>query len=115
LLNHFLLRKWFFISLNFKLLKTHYFYIIYSKLLDKYYVGESEYPTRRVELHNGHYFKKAFTKSANDWALKLVFECENKGKAQKLERFVKRMKSRKFIEKIIANQSILETIYSSKI
>ena len=96
-------------------MKVHYFYIIYSKTLDKFYIGESENPNQRLQLHNEHYFKKAFTKSANDWALKLVFECEDKSKAQKLERFVKRMKSRKFIEKIIANQTILESIYSSKI
>ncbi|WP_262890057.1 GIY-YIG nuclease family protein [Psychroflexus salis] len=75
-------------------------YIILSKVLDKYLVSESKNKSRRLQLHNEHYFKKSYTKSATDWVLKLVFECENKLKAQKLERFVKRMKSRTFIEKV---------------
>ncbi|WP_229731829.1 hypothetical protein [Psychroflexus planctonicus] len=62
-------------------------------------MGESENHNLRLKLHNQHFFKKGFTKAAKGWSLKLKFPCESKQKAKKLERFIKKMKSRKFIEK----------------
>lgn len=85
--------------------------IIFSESINKFYVGESENPERRLELHNQHYFAKGFTKAANDWRLKLKFPCENKVKAKKLERFIKKMKSRRFIENIINKPEQLKEIY----
>ena len=88
----------------------HYFYIIYSENLDRYYIGESLDSEHRLNQHNTHYFKKNFTKAASDWILKLNYETSTKEEAFTLERFVKRMKSKKFIEKIILNPSILTDI-----
>lgn len=61
------------------------------------------------------FFKHAYTKAASDWKLKLVFECENELKAKKLERFIKRMKSRNFIIKIIEQPSILKDVLKNKL
>ncbi len=88
----------------------HYLYIIYSKKLDKFYVGETPDVKTRLKLHNAHHFTKSFTKSATDWETKLSFECRDKQNAFFLEKFIKRMKSRKFIEKIIDNPLILKDI-----
>jgi putative endonuclease len=85
----------------------HYLYIIYSETLDKYYTGESPDPDRRLEQHNSHYFKNNYTKGANDWIIKLKFETTTKEDAIILERFIKKMKSKKFIEKIISKPAIL--------
>ena len=88
----------------------HYLYIIYSENLCKYYVGETPNVETRLIQHNEHYFKTNFTKSANDWKVLLKYECENKKEALFLEKFIKKMKSKIFIEKIIVEPKILKDI-----
>lgn len=83
----------------------HYCYIIYSPSLDKYYVGEDL--TLRISQHKSSTFKGAFTTIAKDWELYLEIRCEDISEARKLESFIKRMKSRKFIERIKNDETIL--------
>lgn len=92
----------------------HTLYIIYSKSLDNYYTGETDKIEIRLKLHNNHHFKNAFTKSANDWIIVLNYTCETKQNTVFLEKFIKRMKSRKFIEKIIKDNTILVDILSKQ-
>ena len=88
----------------------HFLYIIYSKSQDRFYVGETSDLNYRLELHNTHHFKGSYTKIASDWAFVLQHECSSKTEALYLERFIKRMKSRKFIEKIIKDPKIVVNI-----
>src|SRR5690606_21983710 len=88
----------------------HFLYIIYSKNIDKYYVGETENPQNRLKQHNEHYFKTNFTKAAADCEHALSFQCDTKEDAVFLERFIKKMKSRKFIEKVVQDPEILNSI-----
>ena len=92
----------------------HYLYIIYSSSLDKFYTGETTDVQERLLKHNEHAYQKAFTKAADDWTIKLQKKCENKSDAVYLEQFIKRMKSKKFILKIIQNPEILDDILSKK-
>tara|TARA_R110002050_G_scaffold25026_4_gene66849 strand:- start:503 stop:787 length:285 start_codon:yes stop_codon:yes gene_type:complete len=92
----------------------HYLYILHSQSIDKYYVGESADVNLRLDLHNSHHFKKGFTNAASDWAIKLTFECSLKNDALYLEKFIKRMKSKKFTMKIIDDPNILNDILSKK-
>ena len=92
----------------------HYLYILYSKKTDSYYIGETADMDMRIIKHNNHYYKKGFTKIAADWLPKLDFKCSSKQNALYLEKFIKRMKSRKFLEKIIADPSILQEILDKK-
>src|SRR5690606_12017008 len=55
-------------------------------------------------------FKTNFTKAASDWELVLSFQCNTKEDAVFLKRFIKKMKSRTFIEKVIQNPEILNQI-----
>jgi putative endonuclease len=73
-------------------------------------VGESQDPERRLGLHNQGIFQKAFTKIAQDWELKLAHHCRSKEEALKLEIFLKKMKSRRFIERVIEDPQILNRI-----
>jgi putative endonuclease len=75
---------------------AHFIYIIYSKYSDKFYVGETSNIIWRILQHNSGFYESSFTKQATDWELFLQIKCENKGQAVKLERFIKRMKSRSF-------------------
>ena len=92
----------------------HFLYIIYSNKNNTYYVGETEDIITRLKQHNQHYFKKSYTKIADDWVLKLKYKCNTIEDARFLERFIKRMKSKVFIEKIINDNSILKDTLKKK-
>ncbi|MBE0641030.1 MAG: GIY-YIG nuclease family protein [Bacteroidales bacterium] len=78
----------------------YYIYIIYSRFADKYYVGHSCDPWRRLIEHNNSTGKK-YTGKHRPWEIKAVFEvAANKGDADRIEKFIKRQKSRKLIESL---------------
>src|SRR5690554_7623462 len=77
-------------------------------------IGETPDVENRLIQHNTHYFKTNFSKSANDWKLLLKYPCENRKESLFLERFLKRMKSRKFLQKVIAYPEILSDILNKK-
>ncbi len=79
----------------------HYLYIIHSNKIDHYYIGETMDLVRRLEEHNAGVFKSCFTRRSNDWRYALTISFSEKSKAQQAERFVKRMNSRKFTERLI--------------
>ncbi len=79
----------------------HFVYILYSKSIDKYYVGKTENPDKRLEFHNSE-FNKIWTKIGQPWDLIKVIEFENSTLSSKAEIYIKRQKSRKLIEKIIS-------------
>ena len=88
----------------------HYLYIIYSKTTNKFYTGETHDIEERLQKHNNHDYDNSFTKIATDWKLVLQFNCNDRKSALFLEQFIKKMKSRKFIEKIIIEPEILQQI-----
>ncbi|NNT70684.1 GIY-YIG nuclease family protein [Flavobacterium sp. IMCC34852] len=88
----------------------HFLYIIYSSSVNKFYVGETDEMDKRLLKHNKHLYEGSFTKIAEDWKVILLFECISKDQAVRLEKFIKRMKSKVFIEKAIANPEILADI-----
>ncbi|WP_026726861.1 GIY-YIG nuclease family protein, partial [Flavobacterium denitrificans] len=68
----------------------------------------------RILKHQNHSYSNSFTKIANDWEIALTFICSNKEEALYLENFIKRMKSKVFNNKIIAEPSILKEILSKR-
>ena len=76
-----------------------YFYIIYSKQINKYYVGSTENIDLRIERHN--LGTTRFTSQANDWVLAYYETFNSKSEAIKREYEIKRIKSRKYIESLI--------------
>ena len=86
----------------------HFIYIIYTRSFDKFYVGESIDPTERVLQHNKGLYKGASTSYAKDWELKLTLSVATKEDALKIERFLKSMKSKKFIGKLISDDAFLQ-------
>ena len=93
----------------------HFLYILHSKLTNAYYTGETHNVEERILKHNNHSYQNSFTKITDDWELMLVFECTDRSESLYLESFIKRMKSKVFIEKIIANPEILKDILSKRI
>ncbi|WP_405384693.1 GIY-YIG nuclease family protein [Maribacter sp. LLG6340-A2] len=75
-------------------------YIIYSQILDRYYIGSTENIEKRLERHikgNG----STYTKKAKDWVLKWQCNFETRTEATSFELLIKKKKSRKYIEYLI--------------
>ena len=77
-------------------------YILYSKSLDRYYVGHTASLNDRIKRHNSGRSKA--TKGGIPWSLIYKEMFENKADAYKRERSIKAKKSRIYIEKLIASQ-----------
>ena len=76
-------------------------YIIYSKSVNRYYIGYTCDIEERIKLHNNGFFgSKSYSSKASDWELFLLIPCETIEEAIYLESRIKRMKSRKYIENL---------------
>lgn len=78
--------------------------------MKRYYIGTTDNTIKRLEEHNSNKYANSYTSKGIPWKLKLSFACESSTKAYQLENFIKRMKSKVFIEKVIENPKILEEI-----
>ena len=77
----------------------YYVYILYSKKVDKYYVGYCADLESRLSRHNAG--ATPSTKNGRPWILVYHEEFNNKTDTIKRERQIKKMKSRQYIEKLI--------------
>jgi len=80
---------------------TYNIYILYSTMLDQYYIGHTENVSDRIFRHNNSGSKS--TKKATDWVLKYTEEFGTRGEAMKRELEIKSKKSRKYIEFLISS------------
>ncbi len=76
----------------------YFVYILYSSIIDKYYVGQTENLERRLSEHNS---KKNL--GASDWQMKYFEPFENRSDAIRREYEIKAKKRRTYIEWLIAN------------
>ena len=83
-------------------------YILYSERIDQYYIGHTKDVEDRLERHNAG--KSISTKKGLPWELKASFSFDNRSEAMKAEKWVKSMKSRRVIEKLISGCLDLEEI-----
>ncbi len=87
-----------------------YTYILYSSCLDRYYIGTTDDVIRRLDEHNNAHYKNAYTSKGIPWELKLAIPCNDSAESYRLEAFIKRMKSRVFIEKMLVSAEMVEGI-----
>jgi putative endonuclease len=77
-----------------------HFYILYSKKLDKYYIGHTaDILEERLRKHNSNH--DGFTGKSNDWQIAYTEIFLFKDQAYARERKVKNWKNRKRIELLI--------------
>ncbi|MBU2447512.1 MAG: GIY-YIG nuclease family protein [Bacteroidetes bacterium] len=76
-----------------------YVYIIYSKSLNRHYIGYTEDLEWRLERHNSAWGR--YTCKGIPWELVYYEKFAAKTEAIKREREIKKKKSKKYIEKLI--------------
>jgi putative endonuclease len=76
-----------------------YTYILYSRKLNKFYIGSTENVETRIEQHNTGEVK--FTSRGIPWEIKHREAFPDRTAAMKREYEIKRKKSRKYIEWLI--------------
>jgi putative endonuclease len=79
-------------------------YILYSDLLDQYYIGHTSDIDDRLYRHVNSGSKS--TKKANDWRIVYIQLFQSKTETVKREFEIKRKKSRKYIEWLISSAGL---------
>ena len=81
----------------------YFVYILYSEHFDRYYVGQTDNLLARLLRHNKGLVRS--TKAYTPWSLKYSEAFENRVEAMRREREIKKRKSRKYVEQLIASDS----------
>ena len=76
-------------------------YILYSKKLDKHYVGFTQNLIQRLEFHSNETQSRKFTYKADDWELIYSIECQTKNQGLSIEKHIKSMKSKTYIQNLL--------------
>ena len=78
-----------------------YIYILESSADGQFYIGHTDDVTRRIEEHNSS-DHPTYTSKHRPWKLLAAFEVSpERAIAMKAEIFIKKQKSRRFIQKIV--------------
>jgi putative endonuclease len=73
-------------------------------------VGETEDVSLRLIWHNTKHFQSSYTSNASDWELYFVIECIDRSQARKIEKHIKSMKSKTYIENLKKHNEISEKL-----
>lgn len=73
-------------------------YILVSPSAGIYYIGYTKDLANRLDMHKNGTFEGSFTSREKDWQLFYHLECESISQARRIEKHIKKMKSRKYIE-----------------
>ena len=84
-------------------------YILHSVKLNKFYIGFTSNFDLRLHFHFNSENRK-FTHNANDWTLFLKIDCENKNQALHIEKHIKKMKSKIYIQNLIKYPQIIQKL-----
>jgi len=78
----------------------YYIYILYSAKHDKFYTGYTTNVNQRLQLHNSSHFN-TFTSKYRPWTIYALFDVgDNKTTALKIEKYIKKQKSRSLLIKL---------------
>lgn len=84
----------------------HFVYILFSAKLNRFYIGYTSDFETRMEFHKNAESHK-FTANAEDWELYVKIECDNKPQGLDIEKHIKKMKSKTYIENLIKYPDII--------
>jgi putative endonuclease len=75
-------------------------YILHSATLNRYYIGFTTNFDLRLEFHFSDEQTRKFTHKANDWEVFLTVDCSSKKQGLFIEKHIKNMKSKIYIENL---------------
>ena len=77
-------------------------YILFSKKLNGFYIGSSLLsPADRLDRHlHKYYGERKYTSKASDWVIYYIINCDSLDQARKIEKHIKSMKSKKYIQNL---------------
>ena len=82
---------------------AYFVYILQSEKDESFYIGSTENPERRLEKHNLPH--SGYTGRKQPWKIVYIEEYNSKTEAQKRENYIKKMKSKDYILKLISSSS----------
>ncbi|WP_082504415.1 MULTISPECIES: GIY-YIG nuclease family protein [unclassified Chryseobacterium] len=93
----------------------YYIYILYSESANQFYIGYTEHPGERLLKHNHQENFNTFTKKFRPWKMAALFEVSaEKSKAIKIEKFIKKQKSRNLL-KMLCDENYKPTDFSAQL
>ncbi len=87
-----------------------YVYILHSTSTNYYYTGSCKNLTSRLSEHRTQIYTNSFTARASDWEVFLVIENLEYQQSRKIEKHIKRMKSKTFIENLKKHPELIEKL-----
>jgi len=75
-------------------MSTFFVYILFSSKINKFYIGYSQNPEKRLEFHNST-LNKIWSKRGQPWELKTTIPFKSKTGALKAERKIKKLKAKR--------------------
>ncbi len=84
-------------------------YIIHSQKLNRFYIGvcHEDLDSRLIKHNNHSYGQHRFTAKADDWQLFLNIECSSFTQAIKIEKHIKKMKSKPYIKNLTLHPELI--------
>ena len=76
-------------------------YILFSKKLNRFYIGFTEDFDKRLDFHFDKIQARKFTYNADDWEVYLKINCTSKSQGLAIEKHIKSMKSKIYIENLL--------------
>jgi putative endonuclease len=85
-------------------------YILYSKKLERFYVGSCKDLDYRIDQHLNKDFKASFTSKAEDWEVFFFIDDLQYAQARKIEKHIKSMKSKKYIQNLLKYPELTQNL-----
>ena len=90
-------------------------YILHSDKLRRYYIGFTTDFNLRLDFHLNSTQTQKFTHNANDWILFLKIDCQSKTQSLAIEKHIKKMKSKIYIENLLKYPEIINKLLENHI
>jgi putative endonuclease len=90
----------------------HFVYILFSEKIDLFYIGQSSDPFQRLEQHNNPFENQNWTRKGIPWEIYLTIPAQNQNQAMRIEHYLKKMKSRKYLQMLKENPDLIQNLVS---
>ncbi len=85
-------------------------YILYSVKLNRFYIGFTTNFDLRLDFHFSNEKLQKFTHKADDWNVFLKISCATKKQGLSIEKHIKKMKSKIYIENLKKYPEIIDKL-----